>query len=146
VPPFDGPSSSTIRFREPVGNHSVRRSSESAIAAFFNPASIGAGPEPSATSVGRPQWLAFVNECQSATNTRIATAGAIFVGALLLGLGLPWTVRRIARQKQTDQTVLPPPGWYPDSTDPRLARWWDGRAWGPAHAPLEHQGAAPAPR
>ncbi|MFE4196543.1 DUF2510 domain-containing protein [Paenarthrobacter sp. NPDC056912] len=23
----------------------------------------------------------------------------------------------------------PPPGWYPDPSDPRLVRWWDGVAW-----------------
>ena len=119
--------------------------SESAFAAFLNPASIGAGPEPSTASGGRPQWLAFVHDCQSATNTRIVTAGAIVAGALIVGLGLLWPVRRLARGRRTDQRGLPPPGWYPDSTDPRVARWWDGSAWGPAHAPVEHQAAAPAP-
>jgi putative Ca2+/H+ antiporter (TMEM165/GDT1 family) len=24
---------------------------------------------------------------------------------------------------------LPPPGWYPDSSDTTLVRWWDGSKW-----------------
>lgn len=27
------------------------------------------------------------------------------------------------------QTLLPPPGWYPDPADPRAQRWWDGAVW-----------------
>jgi hypothetical protein len=119
-------------------------SSESAIAAFFNPVSIGAGPEPSAASGGRPQWFSFVNECQTATNTRMAEAGATLVGALLLGLGLPWVVRRrMAKTNGTDHVELSRPGWYPDPADPSVARWWDGRAWGPVYAPPEHQPSTP---
>jgi hypothetical protein len=120
-------------------------SSESAIAAFLNPASIGAGAEPPAASGMRSQWLAFINECQSATDTRMGTAGATLFGALLLGLVLPWVVRRRANANRTDQVTFPPPGWYPDSADPRMARWWDGRAWAPTYAPTEHQAAKGAP-
>jgi hypothetical protein len=114
-------------------------SSESAIAAFLNPGSIGAGPEPSAAAGDRPQWLAFISECQSKTDTRVVTAGATLAGAILLGLGLPWVVRRSAKARPVDRAGLPPAGWYPDPTDSSVARWWDGRAWGPAHAPPEQQ-------
>jgi uncharacterized protein YxjI len=31
----------------------------------------------------------------------------------------------------------PPPGWYPDQLDPRLVRWWDGRAWTAASRPAQ---------
>lgn len=109
-------------------------SSESAIVAFFNPGSIGAGPEPSVSSGELPQWKAFVSACQSATDVRMSVAGALLVGALLVGLGLPWALRRFAMDGHPDQRGLPPPGWYPDPTDLNVARWWDGRAWGPAHA------------
>ncbi len=30
-----------------------------------------------------------------------------------------------------------PPGWYPDPSDPRLVRWWDGHAWTAHQAPLQ---------
>lgn len=29
--------------------------------------------------------------------------------------------------------VLPPPGWYPDPTDPRAQRYWDGQSWTEHH-------------
>ncbi|MCM0618606.1 DUF2510 domain-containing protein [Paenarthrobacter sp. MSM-2-10-13] len=32
-----------------------------------------------------------------------------------------------------------PPGWYPDPSDPRLVRWWDGRAWTANQAPAQFQ-------
>jgi hypothetical protein len=112
-------------------------SSESALEAFFNPGSIGAGREPSVSSGQRPQWQAFVNECQSSTTTRVGTAGAILVGALLLGLGVPWVVRRFTRDEALGHGGLPPSGWYPDPTDPASTRWWDGTAWGPHHTPPE---------
>ena len=119
-------------------------SSESAIAAFFNPVSIGAGPEPSAASSGRPQWLAFIRECQSATNTRMVEAGATVAGGLLLGLGLPWVMRRrLAKEIGTDHMEISRPGWYPDPADPSVARWWDGRAWGPVYALHDHQPPKP---
>ena len=31
---------------------------------------------------------------------------------------------------------LPPAGWYPDPTDGRLSRYWNGSQWGAATAPL----------
>lgn len=100
--------------------------------AFFNPASIGAGPRPSAASGQRPQWQAFVNECQTATDTHILMVGAFVAGAILIAFGVPWAVKRFGRE---DNTVsLTSPGWYPDPTDPTLGRWWDGQAWGPSYA------------
>lgn len=108
-------------------------SSESAFLAFFNPGSIGAGPEPTAGSGQRSVWQAFVHECQSAADTRMAVAGSIAVGALFVMFGIPWAVRRFAGDDAA--TGLPPPGWYPDPADPSGSRWWDGRAWGPPAAP-----------
>ncbi len=117
--------------------------SESAIAAFFDPISIGAGPEPSVASGGRPQWQAFVDECQASTNSRIIQSGVIVVGALLAGLALPWAVRRFSRKEHPDQEALPPPGWYPDPADPNVPRWWDERGWGSRYAPPDHEVPAP---
>ncbi|WP_190139743.1 DUF2510 domain-containing protein, partial [Streptomyces longispororuber] len=42
-------------------------------------------------------------------------------------------------------SMSPPPGWYPDPSQPAVERWWDGSAWtahGRAPAP---QGAAAQP-
>lgn len=41
----------------------------------------------------------------------------------------------------------PAPGWYPDQTDPRFARWWDGYRWTPYTQPVPQQPhpAQPAP-
>jgi len=113
-------------------------SSESAIIAFFNPASIHAGPEPTVTSGERPQWSAFISQCQSATNTRMVQTAVIVVGALLAGLGVPWALRRLVREDTASRRRLPPPGWYPDPTDPNVPRWWDERGWGPPYAPPGH--------
>jgi hypothetical protein len=46
-------------------------------------------------------------------------------------------------------TPTPPPGWYPDPSDPATRRWWDGRAWSaqtqrPPAATFT-PGAAPSP-
>ncbi|WP_420178711.1 DUF2510 domain-containing protein [Paenarthrobacter sp. TA1.8] len=32
-----------------------------------------------------------------------------------------------------------PAGWYPDPSDPRFVRWWDGRAWTAHQAPAQFQ-------
>jgi len=110
-------------------------SSESAIVAFFDPVSIGAGREPSPASAARPQWEAFVNACQSATDTRMTVAGAIVLGFLLVVFGIPSAVRRYGTRIPAAPSA-PLPGWYPDPADPRLAWWWDGGAWGPPYAPV----------
>src|SRR6516165_7248316 len=57
-------------------------SSEAAAEAFFNPGSIGAGPRPTAASGNRPQWQAFVDQCQSAADGHMAVALALVIGAL----------------------------------------------------------------
>ena len=114
-------------------------SSESAIAAFLNPVSIGAGPESSVPPGGRSQWQAFISECQSSTDRRMVKAGAALAGAILLGLVLPWAVRRVVRVNRTAQIRLASPGWYGDPADPNVARWWDGHLWGALHSSAEHQ-------
>ena len=122
-------------------------SSESPIAAFFDPGSIGAGAEPSAASGQRAQWKAFISDCQSATDTRMAVAGGLVIGALLLGLGVPWALRRSTRKDRSTTVGLPPPGWYPDPTNPALARWWDGRMWWSSYDHLpNHEPSAPFPQ
>jgi hypothetical protein len=116
----------------PGGTCGPSTASESAAEAFFNPASIGAGPEPTERSGGRPQWKSFVDSCQSPTDTRMAVAGGVIVAALLVGLGLPLVVRRYSGEDASSSAALalgPPPGWYPDPTDPTKIRWWDGAAW-----------------
>jgi hypothetical protein len=87
--------------------------SETAIEALFDPASIGAGPEPAAVNAAaRAQWTRFVHECQSATNDRamttlpvlIVSAGITVVGIVLL--------RRKTRRRA--DPAPPPPaelGW-----------------------------------
>jgi hypothetical protein len=118
-------------------------SSESAIAAFFNPVSIGAGPEPSATSVEHSPWVAFVHDCQSTTNSRMIQSGVIVVGALLAGLGLPWAVKRFVRGNHRDPMRLRPPGMHPDREDPYGPRWSDERGWGTSNAPPDHYVSTP---
>jgi hypothetical protein len=104
-------------------------SSESAVSAFFDPGSIGAGPEPSVASGGRPQWQTFVSFCQSATDTRMAVSGGILAAALIVLFATPWVVRRMA--VGTPGAAQAPVGWYADPSDPRTARWWDGSSWSP---------------
>jgi hypothetical protein len=61
------------------------RSSEPALFAFFNPGSIGAGPQPAVTNTAaHSQWLAFIGECQSATDARILSGLFVLVIALLV--------------------------------------------------------------
>jgi len=105
-------------------------SSETAVQAFFDPVSIGAGPLPSASSGNRPQWHAFVDDCQSATNTRITVAGVILVVALFALIANTWIVRRVVGATPADAQHSPL-AWYPDPADPGALRWWDGQRWGP---------------
>jgi hypothetical protein len=68
-------------------------SSESAVVAFFDPASIGAGAEPAATTtanvVARADWMAFVGECQASADSRVLSTLALLVlsvAVVLVGL------------------------------------------------------------
>ena len=78
------------------------KSSESAIVAFFDPGSIGAGPEPATThATDRADWMAFVGECQASTDTRVLATFAILVLSLGVALtGTAW-VRRASRARGT---------------------------------------------
>ncbi len=69
------------------------RGAESAIAAFFNPGSIGAGREPAGNSVAHLQWYAFVGQCQASTNSRMMIGLAVLVLALLIAVA-GWLVLR----------------------------------------------------
>jgi Protein of unknown function (DUF2510) len=123
------------------------KGSESALSAFFDPKSIGAGQEPSASSGGRPAWRAFVSDCQSATDRRMVVSGSVLVGAILVGIGLPWVLGRVTKEQMTALAAqhspddpaappLPPAGWYPDPANPSALRWWDGSAWALSHNAL----------
>jgi hypothetical protein len=88
--------------------------SEAAIVAFFDPITIGAGPEPPATNpAGRAQWSAFVNQCQTAADDRALTAFPIlFVSAGIAVIGLV-----AFRRRSRGRIDSPPPaavgGWSP---------------------------------
>ncbi len=72
--------------------------SESAMAALSNPASIGAGPEPSASNTAaHTQWQAFVNECQSSADRRALVSGAILVLSVAVAVVGPLLVLRRKR-------------------------------------------------
>jgi hypothetical protein len=78
------------------------RSSESAIVAFFDPGSIGAGAEPATThATDRADWMAFVGECQASTDSRVLATFAILV--LSVGVALTGTalVRRASHGRGT---------------------------------------------
>jgi hypothetical protein len=106
--------------------------SEPAIAAFFDPVSIDAGPEPEAVSEARYEWQAFVGECQASTDARMVTSVALLTIAVALSFATFIFVRPIVRDEHSQ--ARPPAGWYPDQGQPGNWRWWDGNAWG-AHAP-----------
>jgi hypothetical protein len=96
------------------------RGAESAIAAFFDPGSIGAGREPVGNSVAHLQWYAFVGQCQAATNSRMMIGLAVFALALLIALAGFLILRRSLAPAATD----PGPGEFgDDDVEPR---------WGPS--------------
>jgi hypothetical protein len=76
------------------------KSSEPAIVAFFDPGSIGAGPEPATThATDRVDWMAFVGECQASTDGRVLATFAILVLSVVVALaGTAW-VRRDGRKR-----------------------------------------------
>ena len=108
--------------------------SESAIAAFLNPGSIGAGAEPSTVNVAaHAQWLAFVGECQAATSSRVLGAFAILVlsvGVVIAGLLLS---RRGARKRDASggPDVQPPSSNPPSET----GMWWESEPLGSGSRP-----------
>jgi len=123
------------------------KGSESALAAFVNPGSIGA-TGPSSSTVDKLDLMAFTSECQSATDARMLQAlGLLVLGLILLAGGLLVLRPALDRTRPSsadgpaDQGA--PAGWYegPEGRDPSL-RWWDGRRWGPARAVGEPVGAA----
>jgi hypothetical protein len=75
------------------------RSSESAIVAFFDPVSIGAGAEPAAattttTAIARADWMAFVGECQASADSRVlATLFLLVLSVVVVLVGVWMAVR-----------------------------------------------------
>jgi hypothetical protein len=81
------------------------RDSEAAIVALFNPASIGAGPEPPPADAGaHAQWLAFVNECQSAADDRGVAASAILLVSIGIATAGSLLVLRASRRRGEPST------------------------------------------
>lgn len=119
------------------------RSSETALAAFLNPGSIGAGsPPPTANVAAHAQWLAFVGECQAATSSRILGAFAILVLALCVAVAGLVLYRRAARRRDdSGEAGAQPPGSSPPSaTD----HWWESQTLGSGSpAPLQPPFADP---
>jgi len=89
-------------------------SSESAIVAFFDPGSIGAGAEPAATNAtDRADWMAFVGECQSSADSRVLGTFAILIvaiGIAALGIALARDGSRKAKVIASPRPAAPEPG------------------------------------
>ncbi|HML00165.1 MAG TPA: DUF2510 domain-containing protein [Acidimicrobiales bacterium] len=113
------------------------RGSESAMEAFFDPVSIGAGAKVSGSGIEveleNLDRLAFIGECQSSTNGRMVDALALLIVAGFFALVVPPAVRR-AWGEHVPATAsaggAAPPGWYPDPANAAGWRWWDGHFWG----------------
>jgi hypothetical protein len=106
------------------------RTSEAALFAFFDPASIGAGAQPAVTNAtAHSQWLAFVGECQSATDARILTGLFVLIVALLLLAAGVLLSRRSAwwGGGPTPPTEVRPASGPSSSGDPRTDPAGDGR-------------------
>jgi hypothetical protein len=74
------------------------KASETSIVAFFDPGSIGAGPEPATThATDRADWMAFVGECQASADSRVLATFAIAVLSVGVALGGVALARRGVR-------------------------------------------------
>jgi hypothetical protein len=87
------------------------KSSEAAIVALFNPGSIGAGPEPPASSAtDRADWMAFVGECQASADGRVLGALVILGVSLVVALvGTALFVKSRKRPVSAAADVAPSP-------------------------------------
>ena len=89
-------------------------SSESAIVAFFDPGSIGAGAEPAVTSAtDRADWMAFVGECQASADSRVLGTFAILIvaiGIAAVGIALALDGSRQANVMASRRAAPPQPG------------------------------------
>jgi hypothetical protein len=74
--------------------------SESSIVALFDPGSIGAGPEPPASSVtDHADWMAFVGECQASADSRVLATFIILIVAVGVALAGVVVASRAARRQ-----------------------------------------------
>lgn len=93
--------------------------SEAAIIAFFDPVTIGAGPEPPTTNAAaRAQWRAFVDQCQTSADNRALAAFPILVvstGIVVLGLLL---FRRRSGGRVDRHPEVIDPWWASSPTSP----------------------------
>jgi hypothetical protein len=89
--------------------------SETAIEALVDPASIGAGPEPAAVNAAaRANWSQFVHECQSATNDRaLATLPVLIVSVGITVVGVLLLKRRTGRRADPAPNPNTDTGWPP---------------------------------